>query len=167
MASRTIKVAKNRLYLNLCRIMAYSGLCCVVLVACKETEPVDWIEVPLQERTYFGSTNAFKEGNYEILVLRKSALEYKLGVNAGDAIIYNWNVAMAQPELLSVEFHGHTNRIGTEPGTVMFYKIHADGEERGALVAPFDGIHGWYLDNQSDEDITVMLNVAGFYQTID
>lgn len=137
------------------------------LAACEEPAPVDWIEVPLQESTYFDGSHAFQEGTYEILVLRQSALEYKLGINEGDAITYEWQVTMTQPELLHVEFHGHTHRVGDEPGTVMFYKIHTDGSERGTLVAPFDGIHGWYLDNQSTQDITVRLSVAGFYEVIE
>lgn len=149
------------------RLTCCFSLCGLFLAGCGESEPVEWIEVPLQERTYFSSANSYQEGTYEILVLRESALEYKLGLNEGDAITYHWDVAMTQPELLNVEFHGHTHRIGDEPGTVMFYSIHANGEERGALVAPFDGIHGWYLDNQSTEDITVMLRVAGFYETLE
>jgi len=35
------------------------------------------------------------------------------------------------------------------------------------LTAPFSGIHGWYLNNQSTEDIVVVLNVAGFYSELE
>lgn len=154
------------MFQHLSRSVLGVSLCSIVLVACEETVPVDWIEVPLQERTFFDGSQTFQQGTYEILVLRQSALEYKLGLNEGDAITYEWQVEMAQPELLNVEFHGHTHRVGDEPGTVMFYKIHADGSERGTLVAPFDGIHGWYLDNQSNQDITVQLSVAGFYEVL-
>ena len=152
---------------NMVRIAGLISLCGVFLLACSETDTGDWIEVPLTDRTWFDSTQTWQTGSYEILVLRQSALEYKLGLNEGDAITYHWDVAMAQPELLDVEFHGHTHRVGDEPGTVMYYRIHAAGEERGTLVAPFDGIHGWYLNNQSDEDISVRLNVAGFYEVLD
>lgn len=140
---------------------------CSIVAACQETEVVDWIEVPLSANTFYDSTTTYKEETYDILILRQAALEFKLALNKGDSIAYNWAVDMAQPELLNVEFHGHTHRAGEEPGTVMFYKVHNDGKEQGALVAPFDGIHGWYLDNKSDEDITVKLRVAGFFHDVE
>jgi hypothetical protein len=31
------------------------------------------------------------------------------------------------------------------------------------LTAPFDGVHGWYLQNQSDHPVVVRLQLAGFY----
>ena len=34
---------------------------------------------------------------------------------------------------------------------------------RGYLVAPFDGVHGWYFSNESDSDITITLSLSGFY----
>jgi hypothetical protein len=74
---------------------------------------------------------------------------------------------MENHELLEVEFHGHTDRVGNEPGLLMFYKIHNDGEESETLTAPFSGIHGWYLNNKSAEDIVVVLNVAGFYSELE
>ncbi len=52
----------------------------------------------------------------------------------------------------------------TRPGTVLpllFLTVFtAIG---GALRAPFTGIHGWYLNNQSTEDVVVRLKVAGHY----
>ncbi len=142
-------------------------LAALTLSACSEQEAVDWIEVPLEEATFFPTTAEYREGEYDILVLANADLEYKLGILGGDAINYRWTVDMSEPERLNVEFHGHTHREGDEPGTVMFYKIHQDGEEQGALVAPFDGIHGWWFDNQTNEDITIKLQVAGFYEEID
>lgn len=136
------------------------------MAACRE-EAVDWIEVPLEDDTFFDGAGDYREGEYDILVLSGSDLEYKLGLDEGGSITYRWTVDMARPELLTAEFHGHTHRIGDEPGTVMFYKIHTDGAEQGSLVAPFEGIHGWYFDNRSDEDVTVRLKVAGFYAELD
>jgi hypothetical protein len=33
-------------------------------------------------------------------------------------------------------------------------------------VAPFEGIHGWYFQNQSDKALTVHLKLSGFYDLI-
>jgi hypothetical protein len=51
-------------------------------------------------------------------------------------------------------------------GDLMFYRKADGGSERGSLVAPFSGIHGWYLVNGTDEPIVVRLEVAGFYELL-
>lgn len=140
-----------------------------LLVSCAQLpEPVNgWIDIPLSENTFHESTVTYKTGSYEIPVYAYEALEYKLGILEGDTVAYEWSVAMANPQLLEVEFHGHTDRVGDEPGLLMYYKIHNEGKESGTLKAPFSGIHGWYLNNRSDEDIVVTLNVSGFYTELE
>ncbi|MEX1032484.1 MAG: hypothetical protein WDZ30_03925 [Cellvibrionaceae bacterium] len=127
----------------------------------------DWIEVPLADNTYFAGEGSYREQDFDVLVLNQSAREFKLALKEDNAIAYRWTVQMDDPELLTVEFHGHTERVGDEPGTVMFYTKHNQTSEQGALVAPFDGIHGWYLKNDSDQDITIKLRVAGFFKEVD
>jgi len=127
------------------------------------TPPPEWIDVPLSPETWWQQTAAWKTGVHEIPLAAGVALEHMLTMNAGDMVIYDWTVAMDDPSLLTAEFHGHTERVGTEPGTVMFYKMHTDGKESGTLRAPFTGVHGWYLNNESDQDIVVRLHVAGYY----
>lgn len=122
-----------------------------------------WIEYPLAEHTFAESTVPWQHGNYRISVPAGEALEYKLRLLEGDTIVYRWSVDMQLPGLLNVEFHGHTDREPGEDGLLMFYKKHNEGRESGRLTAPFSGIHGWYLHNQSAENIVVELEVAGFY----
>ena len=62
---------------------------------------------------------------------------------------------------------GISFRQGSAPGDLMFYSIHNNGNERGTLLAPFDGIHGWDLKNESLEEIVVKLKVAGFYEDVE
>ena len=139
------------------------------LVSCAQTPTAvnGWIDIPLSENTYAQSSTDYKSGTYEIPVASGEALEYKLNIMEGDSVSYEWTVEMQDSELLEVEFHGHTDRVGEEPGLRMFYSIHKDGRESGTLTAPFSGIHGWYLNNTSEEDVVVVLNVAGFYTEVD
>lgn len=147
------------------KLLSLSLLALVAVVAgCGKKENGNWVTVPLTKNTYYESQREFSIQQFEILVLNQSALEFKLDINGGDVITYAWTVDMDQPELLTVEFHGHTERKGDEPGTVMFYKVHKGAKEEGALVAPFSGIHGWYLKNDSEQDIYVQLQVAGFFE---
>jgi hypothetical protein len=139
------------------------------LAACAQLPaPVgNWIELPLEENTFAESSIKFKTGTYEIPVRAQQALEFQVNILENDTITYKWDVEMADPDNLDVEFHGHTNRVGDEPGLLMFYKIHNEGQGEGALTAPFSGIHGWYLNNKSDNDIVVKLVLSGFYTELE
>jgi hypothetical protein len=33
-------------------------------------------------------------------------------------------------------------------------------------VAPFDGVHGWYWLNDSQQSVVVRLQIAGFYELV-
>lgn len=129
--------------------------------------PQDWIEVPLSEGTFREASNEYRADTIDIPLEPYGELEYKLAVREGDTIVYTWEVLeIDDPELLYSEFHGHTERVGNEPGTLMFYRKASGGTESGLLVAPFSGIHGWYLVNGSDKPIVVRLDVAGFYELV-
>lgn len=130
--------------------------------------PTDWIEVPLPTGTFRESVVEYRTDTIDIPLEPFGELEYKLGMREGDSIVYRWDaVDLADPESLYAEFHGHTERVGDAPGTLMFYRKATGATERGALVAPFTGIHGWYLQNSNDDPIVVRLHVAGFYELLD
>jgi hypothetical protein len=147
-----------------------------LLVACSQNseqaaapspaEPLAWIDLPLSENTWWPADRAFRTGTYQIVLDAFAGLEFKLGMNAGDMIVYEWSAGDIEPEMLLSEFHGHTEREGDEPGNLMFYSNHTNGNERGTLLAPFSGIHGWYLKNNRLEEIVVTLRVAGFYEEV-
>ncbi len=125
----------------------------------------NWIELPLEPGIFHESAVEYRSGSYEIPVGAYEALEFHVAIAEGDTLVYSWEVSMSDPSLLAVEFHGHTDRAPDDPpGLLMFYKIHNEGSESGTLTAPFSGIHGWFLDNQSDEDIVVRMQLSGFYQ---
>lgn len=95
------------------------------------------------------------------------SLEYKVRMKRGATLVYAWRVLdPPSREPLYTEFHGHT--IGS-PQTmkVQYYGKGKAAADSGALIAPFDGIHGWFVDNQVlDRPITVELKLAGFYELI-
>lgn len=139
----------------------------LLAAACALTEPSlaaeEWIDAPLSPETWWEQDGEWNTQVYEIPLAAGMALEHMLRLNEGDMIVYNWTVEMAEPAKLTAEFHGHTERVGTEPGTVMFYSKHTNGKESGSLRAPFTGVHGWYLNNESEADIVVRLEVAGYF----
>lgn len=129
--------------------------------------PEDWVEVDLEPGVY--REGAAPEGaeRISIPVPAFSALEFKLAMKEGDAIAYRWTAeGLTDPERLQSEFHGHTERVGDAPGSVMFYRRGSGASESGELTAPFDGVHGWYLNNTTLDDIVIQLDLAGDYEIV-
>jgi len=89
------------------------------------------------------------------------ALEYKVTMKAGDTLVYSWTAS----DELRYEFHGHTLASQEQPEIeVMNYRIDQGKASHGTLVAPIDGIHGWFFANGSfDTDVTVELRLSGYY----
>ncbi|MEX0963936.1 MAG: hypothetical protein WDZ52_07855 [Pseudohongiellaceae bacterium] len=147
--------------------VAGMGLLAVLLSSC-EQEAVEWIDIPLAENVFYQERPEFNADVIEIPLFALSDLEYKLNMKQGAAVSYQWQAHdLPEPELLLTEFHGHTVRTSEAPGDVMFYKVGRDDSSEGYMVAPFDGIHGWYFSNESNEDINIVLNVSGFYTLAD
>jgi hypothetical protein len=127
----------------------------------------DWNELPLADGVFREHVAEYRTDVIDIPLAGGGELEYKLGMTEGDSLVYRWDaVDLADPAKLYAEFHGHTERVGEAPGDLMFYRKAAGDTERGALVAPFTGIHGWYLRNDTDAPIVVRLQVAGFYELL-
>ena len=91
-------------------------------------------------------------------------LEYKLTMKKGETLVYNIRYgALADPTKMISEFHGHTRQVDGV-GDLMFYSKTGGSPQSGAFTAPWDGIHGWYLKNESPTDVVVTLELAGFYE---
>jgi hypothetical protein len=126
---------------------------------------VEWNELPLADGVFREYAADYRTDVIDPLEAF-GELEYKLGLNEGDSIVYQWDaVDLEEPEKLYAEFHGHTPPVNNV-GDLMFYRKATGATERGTLVAPFTGIHGWYLRNEGDEPIVVRLKVAGFYELL-
>ena len=129
-----------------------------------------WIEVPIPEVptwTYFYH-DSFRTNTIDIpLMAEDGALEYKLKMKEGDSVVFSWEVmGFDNPEWFYSEFHGHTEPVPGEPGTVTFYRKETGVTQNGTFIAPFDGIHGWFLQNQGVNPVVVRLRLAGFYEVI-
>lgn len=90
----------------------------------------------------------------EVTLAPGEAAEIKLVMNKGDTVNYNWIVNT-----------GHVNydTHGDKPGVNYhnYTKGKAVKSDTGALIAAFDGKHGWFWRNRSDKTVTVTLTVTG------
>jgi len=94
-----------------------------------------------------------------------SELEYKVKMKAGQTLVYSWSVA-APPEEFYYDFHSQKWPDSSPKETVISHKSGLGVGANGAMVAPFDGIHGWYLQNQSEKPVVVHLKLSGFYELL-
>lgn len=95
-------------------------------------------------------------------------LEYKVRMAKYAALIYEWEaIGAVNADDVYYDFHGHTTPAGPgEAMTVSTYRQSSGRSIRGSLIAPFDGIHGWFFQNSSIKPVTIRIRIAGFYELI-
>jgi hypothetical protein len=112
---------------------------------------------------------AFRSDVVEIPLFPKDAgagpsqLEYKVRMKTGETLIYSWEADGAGADDFFFDLHSETD--GTDVQVVEF-KQATGSRSDGSLVAPIDGVHGWYWQNRSTKPIVVRLKMAGFYELI-
>lgn len=100
---------------------------------------------------------------------RRNALEFKVRLRKGGSLVYSWQTeGLAVPEDLMFDFHGHTVAEDAKGGPVSVadYEKGSGATANGSLVAPIEGIHGWYFRNRSAQPIRVRVRLSGFYQLV-
>lgn len=124
-----------------------------------------WREYPLRDGVVEIRHTPWRTDSIDIPVPPNGGdLEYKLQMSEGDGIVYTISYpGLVYADEMNVEFHGHTPQDETGVGDLMFYSVGEGATQSGTFIAPWTGIHGWYLKNESDEEIVVKLDVAGFY----
>jgi len=122
-----------------------------------------WREYPLRDGVISIQPATWRTDAIDVPVAAGKGLEYKLAMKKGQGLVYNVSYgALEHPGLMVVEFHGHTEQVDGV-GDLMFYAKTGGSPQSGVFTAPWDGIHGWYLKNEGDKDVTVRLELAGFY----
>ncbi len=84
-------------------------------------------------------------------------VEYKYQLEAGAAMLYRW------ASTGEVNFDMHTEPAGRPPSASESFERGSAREGRGSYVAPYDGVHGWFFENNGEEPVTVTVTTAGFY----
>jgi len=110
--------------------------------------------------------SAFQSATLVIKLDVGEQVEYKAVMQQGDALLYHWKL---EKGVIYTDFHADPGE-GAEGYPDRYFIRYAEsevGESAGSLVAPFAGNHGWYWLNIEDYPITIMLEVRGFYESID
>jgi hypothetical protein len=122
-----------------------------------------WREYPLRDGVISIQPRKWRTDTVNVAVPAGKGLEYKLTMKKGEGLVYNVSYGtLADSKLMLTEFHGHTKQVDGV-GDLMFYSKTGGSPQSGVFTAPWDGIHGWYLKNDSLTDAVVTLELAGFY----
>jgi hypothetical protein len=122
-----------------------------------------WREYPLRDGVVSIQPRKWRTDTVKVPVPAGKGLEYKLTMKKGEGLVYHVSYGtLADPKLWLTEFHGHTPQVNGV-GDLMFYSKTGGSAESGVFTAPWDGIHGWYLKNDSPNEVVVTLELAGFY----
>ena len=87
------------------------------------------------------------------------AAEIKLVMQAGATANFEWT---AEPGHLNSALHGD----GTAGEAISYRNGRDETSHAGDLVAEFNGSHGWFWRNRSDETVTMILKTKGDYSEI-
>ena len=97
----------------------------------------------------------------KIVIPPKGALEYKFAMAKDGLLEYSW---LTDGASIYFDFHGEPK--GATDGYFKSYLETTERTSKGKLAAPFEGIHGWYWENETDQPITIQLNTNGTYQVL-
>jgi hypothetical protein len=87
--------------------------------------------------------------------------EYKVKMKPGGTLVYSWT--SSKP--LEFDFHGEPD---DKPGQATDYTPGNAAAAHGSLIAPFQGIHGWYWKNATKDFVDIKVKMAGQYElTVD
>jgi hypothetical protein len=97
----------------------------------------------------------------KIVVPPKKGLEYKFAMQKGAVLEYSW---LTDGASIYFDFHGEPK--GATDGYFKSYLDIMDSESKGILTAPFEGVHGWYWENETGNPVTIQLRTRGNYEVL-
>lgn len=106
---------------------------------------------------------AYRTDTLEIVLPPHKGKEVKTHLTKDATLIYSWKTAGG--EAVNHDFHGEPVDAGKNEFE-SFILEKGVNESRGALIAPFTGVHGWYWKNNTDAPVTIVLTSSGFYSDI-
>lgn len=103
-----------------------------------------------------------REDQTEVIVPAGKGIEFKINVLKYGTVKYEWTTQ--NRELLYFDFHGEVKQK-VKPKQTYYdsYTIANANNMVGSMLAPFEGSHGWYFKNNTEQDIVVNLKLKGQY----
>lgn len=97
-----------------------------------------------------------------IIVPAHKGIEYKFNLQKYGRLVYEWQTL--DESSIYFDFHGEPK--GDTTGFFESYCISTAIKSNGTATVPFEGSHGWYWKNTSDNDVNIKLTTSGNYTII-
>lgn len=103
------------------------------------------------------TTGELRRDTMSITLAPGKGAEIKAHLKQGAGVVYRWKASGD----VAVDMHGE--RPDVKGGAWTSYAVEsAQQQAEGTFIAPFDGTHGWYWQNRSDQPVDVEVEVVGF-----
>jgi hypothetical protein len=100
----------------------------------------------------------YQQETVDFTIAPGEGMEYKYRLDKGESLLYSWK------STAPVDYELHAEPDGAPRGYAQSYeKVPQRSGASGTLTAPFPGIHGWYWENKTGQEVTVTLSASGFY----
>ncbi|BBC73894.1 conserved hypothetical protein [Altererythrobacter sp. B11] len=96
-----------------------------------------------------------KADRFRFELLPFEGIEVKYELAQGQPLVFAWQAGAP----LQYDMHAHPYEGGEE--LTESYAITSGPTQSGVYVAPFTGIHGWYWQNRTLDNVTLTLDAAG------
>jgi len=103
-----------------------------------------------------------REDTITVAIPAEKGIEYKFKSLKHGSTKYEWSTDKG---IVYIDFHGEVKQ--ENPPKNVFYESYTlaySNNMAGTLTAPFEGKHGWYFRNETNEDIVVTIRLNGQYE---
>jgi len=145
-ANYSLIIAGGLLFLMQMHDFSHDGEKMNVAVAAEVTQPI-------------ASEQPSAQNSITVTIPARGEIEYKVLITKGATIQYAWKTDGTK---LFFDFHGDPK--GDTSGYFKSYGTGTENQSSGRLIAPFEGKHGWYWKNSSNDVVQVILDIKGAYQ---
>jgi len=131
-------------------------------------EPASDGSAPVVKGTFIAQKRGYKVDSREIKLKAGEGTEIKYNMKKGAGMVYSWTAS----DKLLFEFHGEPNVKPVGKSSTDYYETYeldnqsGKNEGHGTFVAPSSGIHGWFWENKTPNEVTLKVVSAGFYDWI-
>jgi hypothetical protein len=125
-------------------------------------------DAPHMKNTFIAQPKRYKIDSREMKLKPGEGMEIKYNMKKGAGLIYSWTAS----DKLLFEFHGDPNvKPAGREGTDYYETYELDNQVgkdqfHGTFIAPSSGVHGWFWENKTPNEVTIKLVSAGFYDWV-
>jgi len=126
-----------------------------------EPAPAAARAIPVATGIYKSEPGTYKVDSEDLALSPGEGVEIKYHMQKGAAMLYAWKATGA----VQFEFHGEPDQKPNKDYFESYELENKVGRDHsyGSFTAPTTGIHGWFWENKTKNEVMIHLTTAGFY----